>query len=124
MFMGPFGGLAEQVLELGEDLFDRVEVGAVGRQEQEACADAADSRTHSGLLVARQVVHDDDVTWRERGYEALLDVIGEALAVDWLVEHAGRVDPVAAKCCKEGHRPPVAIGHLGVQPLPLGCPAA
>jgi hypothetical protein len=28
---GSLGGLAPQVLELGEDLFDRVDVGAVGR---------------------------------------------------------------------------------------------
>lgn len=31
---GPFGGFAQEQLELGEDLFDRVEVGGVGRQEQ------------------------------------------------------------------------------------------
>ena len=30
---GSLVGLAEQRLELGEDLFDRIEVGRVGRQE-------------------------------------------------------------------------------------------
>jgi hypothetical protein len=28
-------GFAHDVFELGEDLFDRVEIGAVGRQEEE-----------------------------------------------------------------------------------------
>ena len=28
-----FGGFSEQVLELGEDLLDRIEVRTVGRQE-------------------------------------------------------------------------------------------
>ena len=33
--MGPLGGFAHQVFELGEHLLDRVEVWAVRRQEQE-----------------------------------------------------------------------------------------
>ena len=34
-FDGPGGGLSQQGFELGEELFDRVEVGAVGRQVDE-----------------------------------------------------------------------------------------
>ena len=34
-------GLAEQVLELGEDLFDRVEVGGVFRQQDQLGAGGA-----------------------------------------------------------------------------------
>ena len=48
---GSFGGLSHQVLELGEDLLDRVEVGAVGRQEQEPGAHRADRLT-DGLSLA------------------------------------------------------------------------
>ncbi len=57
------------------------------------------------------------------GDEALLDIVGKAMAVDRLIEHARGVDPVAAECRKEGHRAPVAIGHLGMEPLPLGSPS-
>ncbi len=32
---GAFVGFAELALELGEDLFDRVQIGTVGRQEQQ-----------------------------------------------------------------------------------------
>jgi hypothetical protein len=35
-FVSSLGGFAHEVFELGEDLFDRIEVGAVGRQEQQA----------------------------------------------------------------------------------------
>jgi hypothetical protein len=35
---GSFFGQSELLLELGEDHFDWVEVGAVGRQEEERCA--------------------------------------------------------------------------------------
>jgi hypothetical protein len=41
-------GLADQVLELGEELLDRVEVGAVGRQEEEMGAGGPDGAAVSG----------------------------------------------------------------------------
>jgi len=33
---GAFGGFAHEVLELGEDLLDGIEIGAVGRKEHKA----------------------------------------------------------------------------------------
>jgi len=39
---GAFGGFAHEVLELGEDLLDGIEIGAVGRQEHKARACAPD----------------------------------------------------------------------------------
>jgi hypothetical protein len=51
------------MVELREDLLDRIEVGAVGRQEDHVRASAPD-RGASGLgLVAAQVVHDHDIAW-------------------------------------------------------------
>jgi hypothetical protein len=41
-------------------------------------------------------VHDHDIARLQGRDEELLDIISEALAVDRLVEHARRVDPVAA----------------------------
>lgn len=122
--MGPFCGFAHQVLELGEDLLDRIEVGAIWRQEQELGASAADCLADSGPFVTAEIVHDDDVAGRERRHEELLDIIGEALAVDRLVEHARRVDPVAAERREEGHRTPMAVRHFGMEPLTDGCPSA
>jgi hypothetical protein len=51
------------VFELGVDLFDRIEVGAVGWQEQQPRASGPDGGPDSGLLVAGEVVADDDVAW-------------------------------------------------------------
>ena len=43
---GPLGGVAQQLFELGERQFDRVQVRAVGRQEEQGRARAFDcSRT-------------------------------------------------------------------------------
>jgi hypothetical protein len=111
------------MFELGKDLLDGVQIGAVGRQEQEACTDASDGASNRWPLVAGEVVHDDDIARREGWDEALLDIIEEAVAVDRLVHDARCVDPVAAQGGKEGHGFPVAIRCFGVEPLALGCPA-
>ena len=42
---GALGGLAQQGLELGEDLFDGIEIGAVGRQEDQMGSGRADYPT-------------------------------------------------------------------------------
>ena len=119
---GAFFSLAKQDFELGEDLLDRIEVGAVGRQEQEAGASGPDYGPHGGLLVAGEVVHDDDITRAKRRAQFLLDPLGEGRPVDRLIEHERRIDPVAAQGGNEGHRLPVAIRHLGMEPLASGCP--
>ncbi len=90
-------GFAQQGLELCEDLLDRVEVGRVGRQEEELGAGGADGAADGLAFVAAEIVHDDDVAGLERRDEELLDIGAEALAVDRPVEDAGRIDPVAAQ---------------------------
>lgn len=121
--MCSFGGFSHEMLELGKDLLDGVQVRAVGWQEQEPCADVADCATDGGSFVAAQVVHDHNIASRERWDEALLDIIEEAIAIDRLIQHTGRVDPVTAQGGEEGHGFPVAVRGLGVKPLTLGCPA-
>lgn len=112
------------MLEFGKDLFDWVEIWAVGRKEQQPCTSGPDRGPDSRLFVAGQIVEDDDVTWPQRRTELLLDPLGKACAIDWLIEHEGRVDPVAAERGDEGHRFPVAIRHLGVESLADRCPTA
>lgn len=122
--MGALSCFAHEMFEFGKDLFDGVQVWTVGGQEQQPGSDAADSLTHSGQFVAAQIVHDDDIACRERRYQALLDIIGEDLAVDRLVEHAWRIDPVASQGREERHRAPMPVRHLGMEPLSPRCPSA
>ena len=110
------------VFELGEDLLDRVEVGAVGRQVEEAGAAGFDRFAHAGDLVGRKVVHDDDVARLERRRQGLLDIGKKALAVDGAVEDAGRGDPVVAQRGQEGGGLPVAVRHGS--PRPAAAPLA
>ena len=122
-FGGSFCGFAQEVFEFCKDLLDRVQIGAVRRQEQEARTDAADCLADGGPFVAAQIVHDDDIPRAERGHQELLDIFKEAGCVDRLIQNARSIDPVASQSGKEGHRSPVTIRHFGVEPLALGRPA-
>ena len=59
--MGSFGSFAPQMRELGKDLFDGVQVGAAGLQEQQARTDAPDCIADGVPFVAVEIVHDDDI---------------------------------------------------------------
>src|SRR5271165_63187 len=121
---GPWSVLADEVFELGEDLFDRVEVWGVFGQEHEPCADAADRRPDGFSFVGAEVVEDHDVAWLEGRDQELLDISSEALAVDRAVEQAGRVDPIVAQGGEEGRGLPVAVRDLVDEPLSLPSPTA
>ena len=82
----PFGRVAEQGFELGKDLFNRVEIGGVGRQEAECGPRALNGGAHGGTLVAAQIVHNDDSARRERGQQTLFDIGQEAGPVDRAIE--------------------------------------
>ena len=94
VFDGPLCGVAHSVFELGEDLLDRVEIGAVGRQEEQPRADSADHETDGGPLVRAEIVEHDDVAFLQGWDENLLDIGGEAFAIDGTVDHERRVEPI------------------------------
>ena len=110
--------LAEQRLELGEDLLDWIKVGAVGRQEQEPGANRTDGAAHGLAFVAAEIVHDHDIARCERRHEELLDPGEEALAIDGAVDDARRIDAIVAQGGNEGQRAPATVRHLGVKTLP------
>jgi hypothetical protein len=87
-------GFAQQGLELGEDVFDWIEIGRVAGQEEQLGASGADQATHGFSLVAAEIVHDDDVTGVEGRHEELFDIGAETGAVNRSVDDAGRSDAV------------------------------
>ena len=95
-FEGSLGGLSQQCFEFGEHLLDRIEVRAVGRQEEQLGARASEDAADDFGFVAAEVVDDDDVAGLECRQQKLLDVGAEAVAVDRPIDDARRVDPVAA----------------------------
>jgi len=114
---GALVGFAQQRFQFGEDLLDRIEVGAVGRQEHESGAGAPDRGANRPALVAAQIVHDDDVAGRERGDQHLLDIGQERRAVDRSVDDARRGQAVGAQRRQKGRGAPAAVRNPGYQPL-------
>jgi hypothetical protein len=54
-----------RVLSFGEGHFDGIEIGTVGRQEQNPCAPVANGFFGGLAFMRRQIVHDDDVAGLE-----------------------------------------------------------
>jgi hypothetical protein len=96
-FVASRARLSQQSFELSEGLLDRIEVGRVFRQEDEARPDTADRSSHGLRLVGAEVVEDHDVTRLKRRDEELFDIGVEALAIDGPVNQAGRFDAVIAE---------------------------
>lgn len=114
---GALGGLAQEGLQLGEGVFDRVEVGAVRRQIQKARADRFDHGAHLGSFVAGEVVHDDDIAWLERRDEDAGDVGLEGVAIDRSVEDEGSNHSVGRETSHERGRLRVSVSDADPQAL-------
>ena len=119
---GTLLGGAHPVLDLGEGLFDRIEVGRVWRQIPEPCAGRFDQAAQGSRLVATEIVHDDDVARLKLRNEKLLNIGSEAFAVDWAVEQARCGEAVAAQGAKERQRPPVTVWRESSAPARLLAP--
>ena len=53
--------LSDEMFEFGEHLFDGIEVGAVGRQEDEVRAFGSGDGASGLAFVAAEVIQDDDI---------------------------------------------------------------
>ena len=113
-------GLSKQGLELGEDLFDGVEVGGVFRQEHQAGSDIPDRLAHRLSFVGSEIVEDDDVARLQSRHEELIDIGAETLAVDGSVKQAGRVDAIVAQGGEERRGLRLALRNLVDEALSFG----
>jgi len=119
----PGGGFPEEMLELGEEFFDRVEVGRVFRQEDQPRTSVPYGLTYGLGFVGTEIVHDHDVAGAQCRHEHLFDIDEEAFPVDRPVDEPRRVNPVMAQRGQEGHGIPVAEGSLADQALTTRRPA-
>ena len=81
-FDSSLGGFSQERFQLGEGVFDGIEVRAVGREVEELRARRFDQLAHPRTFVARQVVHDHDIAFAQFGDENFFDVGLEREAVD------------------------------------------
>ena len=98
---GALGAFAQERLELGEGHFDRVEVGAVEREEEKLFAGAFDPLADPHALVAGEIVHDDDVACAQFGDQHLLDIGLEGTTSTWLLRMNDRAG-LRMECGRSG----------------------
>lgn len=109
--------------EFGESHFDRVEVGAVGRREEEPSAPCLEDSAGFFAFVAGEIVENDDITRLEGRGELSFDIGFEGRAVHGAVDDPWRSQTVTAQCRDEGLGFPVAKGRSRLQALVTACPS-
>nr|WP_245925150.1 hypothetical protein [Aliiruegeria haliotis] len=110
--VGPRGRTPDKGLEFGEGHFNEIEIGAVGRLEQEPCTDGAHGLCGLRAFVGRQVVEDNHIAWLQRRGELCPGIKLEGCAVHCAVDAPWRVQPVMAQCGDERLGIPVAEGRV------------
>jgi len=114
---GPCGGLAQQRFEFGVCVFDRIEVGRIGRQQDQACTAGLDRGADGGAFVRRQIVHHDDVAGIESRRQHLFDIGAECGSVHRAVERHRRGQGGVAQGGSEGRGQPMAVRDRGAAAL-------
>lgn len=112
------------MFNLGESLFDRIEVGRVWRQIPEPRTGCSDYFADGLRLVGAEIIHNDDVAWFEDGQELLFDIGAEAPTIDRSVEDARSGELIVAQRTEEGQRAPVAMRGEAAQTFALRSPAS
>lgn len=106
-------GLLQKRFDFRECELDRVEVRAVGRQEQHDGPGSLDRLTNGDWLVCRQIIKDDDVAWPERRDQDLLDIGEEGGAGHRAVDGHRRHDALQRDGADERGRFPMAVRDRG-----------
>jgi hypothetical protein len=106
----------EERLQFGERLFDRIEVGTVGRQESDVRADGFNRGADLRLLVHHEVIEDDDIAGAERRHQDLFDVGEKAHIVDRAIEDRRGADPFDRQRGDHRRRLPMTAGGVVVKP--------
>ncbi len=106
---------SEERLELGERLFDRIEVGTVGRQKPNLRADGFNRGADRRLFVHHEVIEDDDIAGSQRRRQDLFDVGEKADIVDRAIEDRRGADPVDRQRGDHRRRFPMTARRVVVQ---------
>lgn len=117
-FSGTLVGFSEQGFELGEGLLDRIEVRAVGRQQEAMGAGISKGSADGLAFVTAEIVEHDDVAGAQGRDEELGHPGKEHPPVDRAVDDAGSDDPLDAQSGQERHGRPTAVRNAPDQALP------
>jgi hypothetical protein len=121
---GPGADPPQVSFEFGEGHFDRIEIGAVGRQKQEPAASLAQCFGGALALVCGQVVEDDDGSGIKRRGQLRLDVGVEGGTIHRPFDHPRRDQGVLRQPGDKGLRAPFAKRCRAIEPLTDRGPSA
>ena len=111
------------MFELGENLFDGIEIRAVWRQKQQVGSGRADRLANGLVFVTSEIVHHHHIARLECRNPFMFDIGSEDVAIHRAIEYSRRVDPVMSQGGNEGRGIPVAEGGSAWQVVTLWCPA-
>jgi len=89
--------LRKRALSFGKVFFDRVEVRAVGREEQLVRAGRLDPLAHGSAAMAGEIVHDHNVAGLELGNKYLSAIGLKPVAIAGAVRHRGATIPLVRR---------------------------
>jgi hypothetical protein len=121
---GPRLGLSHEVLELGEELLDGVQVRAVGWQKEHVGSCLPEGASCRLAFVAAEIVEDDDITFGKGRSQYLLDVEGEEFPVDGAIDDPRGIDAIDPQGCDESECLPVTVRNPRRRALSPRSPAA
>lgn len=113
---GSLGDFAQMRFQLGKRLLDRVHVGAIGREVEQLGARGLDQLLDPRPLVGGQIVHDDNVAFREGRNEAVFHPVLEQGGGDRTIIGLRRHEPAKADAGDERDRLVMAVRHADAQP--------
>lgn len=115
---------ANQLFEFGEDVFDRVQVGRIGRQVNQFGPHGFDRGRRYGGPVAREIVEHHEIARPQMRREDLFAEAGKAESVDRTVENHRGPRPLETDGMHQRVSLPVTAGNRVDQPLAGGGPAS
>jgi hypothetical protein len=121
---GPRLSHSHEVLELGEELLNGVEVRAVGRQKEHVGSRLPNSASRRLAFVAAEIVEDHDIAFGKGRSQYLLDVEGEEFPVDGAVDDPRGIDAIDPQSGDEGECLPVTVRNTRREALSARSPAA
>jgi len=104
-------------------LFDGIEVRAVSRQENGACAASRDCFFDPVDLVSGNIVQKDDLTLLQSWSKDLFDIGQEVGSIHRAIQHKRSGDAIVAQPAYESRCFPVAVWHFINEPFALRRPA-
>lgn len=113
-------GAAEHGFDFAPHLLDRVEVGRVGRQEENLGTGAVDEGKGSLAFMGTEVVHHDDVAWTQRGSQDFAYVGVEHLRIGRSFDRHTGSGAIQAQGADHRRGLPMAGRTAGVQAFAPG----